>query len=153
MQNIFHFLLPFYKVQRQEICIKRRRALHWYIMYTTYYNINFGQYTIDLLQHEFLLYLFLFFKIVAPSSNFHWRIPLGMGPLTQNFRSLGWVTAVRRALKVLVNHYIRSNFQSWHFWLKLKIQSPLTLLVPKIPSLSILSPKCGFYSVKLACEN
>ena len=42
------------------------------------------------------------------------RIPLGMVPLIQNFRSLGCVTAVRRAPKVFDKRYIRSNFQSCH---------------------------------------
>ena len=87
------------------------------------------------------------------ASIFHQWIHLGMVPLTQNFRSLGCVTAVRRALKVFAKRYIRSNFQSCHWWTKLKIQSPLTLLIPKIPSLSILSNKCGFYSVKSAIGN
>ena len=87
------------------------------------------------------------------TSIFHQWIHLGMVPLIQNFRSLGCVTAVRRAPKVFDKHYIRSNFQSCHWWLKLKIQSPLTVLIPKIPSLPILSYKCGFYSVKSSIRN
>ena len=69
------------------------------------------------------------------------------------FRSLSPNTFLRSALKVFAKRYIRSNFQSCHWWPKLKIQSHLTLLITKIPSLPILSHKCGFYLVKLSIWN
>ena len=65
------------------------------------------------------------------------RTPLDKVPLIQNFRSLGCVTAVRRAFKVFAKRYIGSNFQSCQIGLKLKIQSLLTLLITKSPRLSI----------------
>ena len=53
---------------------------------------------------------------------------------------------LRTALKVFAKRYIRSKFQSCQIWLKLKIQSLLTLLIPKNPILSILAHKCGSLS-------
>ena len=47
------------------------------------------------------------------------RIPLGMVTLTQNFSSLGCVTAVRRALKVFAKRYITLKNQSLQNGLKL----------------------------------
>ena len=72
------------------------------------------------------------------------RTPLGKVTLMQNFRPLGCVTAVRRAFIVFAKCYIRSKFQSCQIELKLKIQSFLTLLIPKIPRLSILTYNYGF---------
>ena len=73
------------------------------------------------------------------------RTPLDKVTLMQNFRHLGCVTAVRRAFIVFAKRYIRSKFQSCQIELKLKMQSLLTHLISKLPRLSILTHKCGFY--------
>ena len=54
------------------------------------------------------------FQIIGMACQAQFRIQLGMVPLTKNFRSLGCVTAVRRAPKGFDKRYIRSNFQSCH---------------------------------------
>ena len=74
------------------------------------------------------------------------RTPLGKVTLNQNFRP---VTADQGALIVFAKRYIRSKFQSCQIELKLKIQSLLILLISKIPRLSILILKCGFYQANL----
>ena len=56
----------------------------------------------------------------------------------------------RRALKDFAKPYIRPNFQSCPIELKLKLHSLLTLLIPKILSLSILNHKYGIFFSKSA---
>ena len=73
------------------------------------------------------------------------RTPLGKVTLMQNLRTLGCVTTCHGALKVFPKRYIRSKFQSCQIELKLKMQSLLSLLISKMPRLSILTHKCGIY--------
>ena len=63
------------------------------------------------------------------TSNSRRRIHLELVSFNQSFKSLGCVTAVRRAFIVFAKCYIRSKFQSCQIGLKLKIQSLLTLLL------------------------
>ena len=59
----------------------------------------------------------------------------------ENQNSFGPMTMLRTALKIFAKRYRRSKFLSCQNELKLKIQSLLTLLIPKILSLSILNHK------------
>ena len=86
-----------------------------------------------------------FFKLDLAQRKQHHSCIWAPRTTKKNFRSVALRKTHRRALKIFAKRYIRSKFQSCQIELELKMQSLLTLLISKIPRLSILTHKGGFY--------